>query len=207
MFFSSGEKSVSGRTARYRYTDKPRRKQEEANSMKQFTVVVCSLLMVLLAGTLVAAEEYKIGYVDLQRALNESSAGKQAKEKFTAEVKRAESDILRRKDEVEKLGASLEKQSSMLKDDARADKEKQFIQMQKDYERKVKDAKDELQIKDAQLTKGILEDLVTIIKNYGKENKYTIIFEKSETVLLYATESIDLTDKVLSLYDSQAKKR
>jgi len=175
--------------------------------MKQFTVVVCSLLMVLLAGTLVAAEEYKIGYVDLQRALNESSAGKQAKEKFTAEVKRAESDILRRKDEVEKLGASLEKQSSMLKDEARADKEKQFIQMQKDYERKVKDAKDELQIKDAQLTKGILEDLVTIIKNYGKENKYTIIFEKSETVLLYATESIDLTDKVLSLYDSQAKKR
>ena len=76
--------------------------------MKQFTVVVCSLLMVLLAGALVAAEEYKIGYVDLQRALNESSAGKQAKEKFTAEVKRAESDILRRKDEVEKLGASLE---------------------------------------------------------------------------------------------------
>jgi len=173
--------------------------------MKQFTVVVCSLLMVLLAGAVVAAEEYKIGYVDLQRALNESSAGKQAKEKFTAEVKRAESDILRRKEEVERLGASLEKQSSMLKDEARVDKEKQFIQMQKDYERKVKDTKDELQIKDAQLTKGILEDLVTIIKNYGKENKYTIIFEKSETVLLYATESIELTDKIISLYDSRKK--
>ena len=172
--------------------------------MKQFMVVVCSLLMVLMAVVMVSAEEYKIGYVDLQRALNESSAGKQAKEKFTAEVKRAESDILRRKEEVERLGASLEKQSSMLKDEARADKEKQFIQMQKDYERKVKDTKDELQIKDAQLTKGILEDLVTIIKKYGKENKYTIIFEKSETVLLYATESIDLTEKILSLYDAQA---
>ena len=67
--------------------------------------------------------------------------------------------------------------------------------MQKDYERKVKDAKDELQIKDAQLTKGILEDLVTIIKNYGKENKYTIIFEKSETVLLYVTYGIDRPDR------------
>jgi len=175
--------------------------------MKKLKLGVWSFIMVLLAVSVVAAEEYKIGYVDLQRALNESSAGKQAKEKFTAEVKRAESDILRKKEEVEKLGASLEKQSSMLKDEARADKEKQFIQLQKDYERKVKDAKDELQIKDAQLTKGILEDLVTIIKKYGKENKYTIIFEKSETVLLYATESIDLTEKILSLYDSQAKKR
>jgi Skp family chaperone for outer membrane proteins len=47
--------------------------------MKQFRVIVCSLLMVLLAGAMVAAEEYKFGYVDLQRALNESSAGKQAK--------------------------------------------------------------------------------------------------------------------------------
>jgi outer membrane protein len=177
--------------------------------MKQFTVVVGSLLFALLASSIVSAEEYKIGFVDLQRALNESSTGKQAKEKFTAEVKKVEADIMRKKEEVEKLGASLEKQSSMLKDEARAEKEKQFIQMQKEYERKVKDAKDDLQIKDAQLTKGILEDLVTIIKKYGKENKYTIIFEKSETVLLYAAESIDLTDKILSLYDSQssAKKR
>jgi outer membrane protein len=177
--------------------------------MKQFTVVVGSLLFALLASSIVSAEEYKIGFVDLQRALNESSTGKQAKEKFTAEVKKVEADIMRKKEEVEKLGASLEKQSSMLKDEARAEKEKQFIQMQKDYERKVKDAKDDLQIKDAQLTKGILEDLVTIIKKYGKENKYTIIFEKSETVLLYAAESIDLTVKILALYDSQssAKKR
>jgi outer membrane protein len=177
--------------------------------MKQCRIAVLVVIVMLLAGAAAMAEELKIGYVDLQRALNESTAGKQAKEKFTAEVKRAESEILRKKEEVERLGASLEKQSAMLKDEARVEKEKQFIQMQKEYERKVKDAKDELQIKDAELTKGILEDLVALIKKYGKENKYTIIFEKSETVLLYATESIDLTDKILSLYDSQSagKKR
>ncbi len=177
--------------------------------MKTGNVVVWAVSIILLAGAAAVAQEFKIGYVDLQRALNESTAGKQAKEKFTAEVKRAESEILRKKEEVERLGASLEKQSAMLKDEARIEKEKQFIQLQKEYERKVKDAKDELQIKDAELTKGILEDLVTLIKKYGKENKYTIIFEKSETVLLYATESIDITDKILALYDSQssAKKR
>ncbi len=175
--------------------------------MKKITLLAGSLIMTMLFCSGVFAEEYKIGYVDLQRALNESSAGKQAKEKFTAEVKKAETEILRRKEEVEKLGASLEKQSTMLKEEARAEKEKEFIQMQKDYERKVKDYKDELQIKDAQLTKGILEDLVTIIKKYGKDNKYTIIFEKSETVLLYASDALDLTDKIMSIYDSQSGSR
>ncbi len=177
--------------------------------MRNATVLLGALLAVLLCCPVVRAEEYKIGYVDLQKALNESTAGKQAKEKFTQEVKKAESEILRKKEEIEKLGATLEKQGSMLKDEAKAEKEKEFLQMQKEYERKVKDLKDELQIKDAQFTRGILEDLVDIIKKYGKENKYTIIFEKSETVLLYTSDGLDLTEKIISLYDSQphAKKK
>jgi outer membrane protein len=175
--------------------------------MKKVMVVLATLVIsaFLLSGA--HAADMKIGYVDLQKALNESTAGKKAKEKFTAEVKRAESEITRKKEELERLGASLEKQGSMLKDDIKADKEKEFIQMQKDYERKVKDYKDELQIKDAQYTRGILGDLVEIVKKYGKDNSYTIIFERSETVLLYASDALDLTDKIISLYDAQGSSR
>jgi len=171
--------------------------------MKKTMVVLAALVIsaFLLSGA--QAADLKIGYVDLQKALNESTAGKKAKEKFTAEVKRAESEITRKKEELERLGASLEKQGSMLKDDVKAEKEKSFIQMQKDYERKVKDYKDDLQIKDAQYTRGILADLVDIIRKYGRDNSYTIIFERSETVLLYATDALDITDKIISLYDAQ----
>ena len=177
--------------------------------MRNATVLLGALLVALLCCPVVRAEEYKIGYVDLEKVMRESVAGKKASEKLAQEVKKAESEISRKKEEIEKLGATLEKQSSMLKDDVKAEKEKEFLQMQKDYERKVKDLKDELQIKDAQLTRGILEDLVDIIKKYGKENKYTIIFEKSETVLLYTSDGLDLTEKIISIYDSQphAKKK
>jgi outer membrane protein len=171
--------------------------------MKKATVVLAALVISAFALSGAHAADLKIGYVDLQKALNESTAGKKAKEKFTAEVKRAESEITRKKEELERLGASLEKQGSMLKDDIKAEKEKDFIQMQKDYERKLKDYKDELQIKDAQYTRGILADLVEIIKKYGKENNYTILFERSETVLLYASDSLDITEKIISIYDSQ----
>lgn len=171
--------------------------------MKKATVLLAALVITAFAFASAGAAELKIGYVDLQKALNESTAGKKAKEKFTAEVKRAESEIARKKEELERLGGSLEKQSSMLKDDVKAEKEKEFIQLQKDYERKLKDYKDELQIKDAQYTRGILADLVDIIKKYGKANNYTIVFERSETVLLYATDALDITDKIISIYDSQ----
>jgi len=171
--------------------------------MKKATALLAALVIIAFALSAAHAADLKIGYVDLQKALNESTAGKKAKEKFTAEVKRAESEITRKKEELERLGSSLEKQGSMLKDDIKAEKEKDFIQLQKDYERKLKDYKDELQIKDAQYTRGILADLVEIIRKYGKENSYTIVFERSETVLLYASDSLDITDKIISIYDSQ----
>jgi outer membrane protein len=172
--------------------------------MKKATVVLAALVITAFTLAGAGASDLKIGYVDLQKALNESTVGKKAKEKFTAEVKKAESEITRKKEELERLGGSLEKQGSMLIDDVKAEKEKEFIQMQKDYERKVKDYKDELQIKDAQLTRGILSDLVEIIKKYGKENNYTIVFERSESVLLYATDGLDITEKIISLYDAQS---
>jgi outer membrane protein len=175
--------------------------------MKKATVLLAALVITAFALSSASAADLKIAYVDLQKALNESTAGKKAKEKFTAEVKKAEAEITRRKEEVERLGGSLEKQGSMLKDDVKAEKEKEFIQAQKDYERKLKDYKDELQIKDAQYTRGILADLVDIIKKYGRDNNYTIIFERSETVLLYATDSLDITEKIISIYDSQGPSR
>ena len=174
--------------------------------MKKATVVLAALVITAFTLASAGAADLKIGYVDLQKALNESTVGKKAKEKFTAEVKKAESEITRKKEELD-AGGSLEKQGSMLKDDVKAEKEKEFIQMEKEYERKVKDYKDELQIKDAQLTRGILSDLVEIIKKYGKENNYTIVFERSETVLLYATDGLDITDKIISIYDSQGSSK
>ena len=61
----------------------------------------------LLAPLTIYAEEIKLGYVDLQRALNDSEAGKTAKEKFKGEVDKAEQSLEKRKNEVEKLKESL----------------------------------------------------------------------------------------------------
>src|SRR6185369_11536277 len=50
------------------------------------TLALALLLMPLLALPARAAAQLKIGYVDLQRALNESEAGKKAKDRFKVQV-------------------------------------------------------------------------------------------------------------------------
>ena len=153
------------------------------------------------------ASELKIGFVDIQKAVGDSIAGKNASEKFKDDVKKAEDGLLKEKSEVEKIGEMLEKQSAMLTDEVRRDKEKDFLRRKRDYERLLKDQQTELQIKEAELKNEILENLIPVIQKYGKENSFSIVFGKSDVVLLYAAESLDLTDKIVTLYDGEQKNK
>ena len=174
--------------------------------MKKQLFTAAFLLAVLLISNKSFAEEYKIGYVAIQTAVVESAAGKDTMAKFQEDIKAIEDTILKEKASIEKLGEVLLKQSMMLTDSVRREKEKDFLRRQRDYERQVKDSKSEVQLKEAELTNDILQDLIPIIQEYGKKNGFTIIFEKNERNILYASDAIDLTAKVTAIYDAQYNK-
>jgi len=152
------------------------------------------------------AQELKIGYVDLQRALNDSEAGKRAKESFKAEVERMEQSLERRKNEVEKLKDELEKKGLLLREEERDTLERDYRQKLRDFERLYKDSQQELQIKDRDLTGRILEELRQVIQSMGEQGNYTVILEGNNTVVLYGSKAIDLTDTVIQSYNQKGTK-
>ncbi|MEI6124917.1 MAG: OmpH family outer membrane protein [Pseudomonadota bacterium] len=175
--------------------------------MKKLLFFTAFFYAVCCTASISRAADLKIGYVDIQKAVSESIAGKNASDKFKDDVKKAEDGLLKEKNEVEKLGEMLEKQSVMLTEDVRRDKEKDFLRRKRDYERLLKDQQTELQIKESELKNDILENLIPIIQKYGKENNFSIIFGKSDVVLLYASETLDVTDKIVALYDGEHKNK
>jgi Skp family chaperone for outer membrane proteins len=44
-----------------------------------------------------------------------------------------------------------------------------------------------------------------VIQKLGADEGYTLILEKNEAIVLYASKVIDLTDRVIKLYDTQKK--
>ena len=167
-------------------------------------VLVSSLLWMWPSSTF--AEDIKLGYVDLQRALNDSSAGKAAKEKFKSEVSRAEQVLEKRKNEVEKLKDELEKKGLLLNDDQRDALERDYRDKLREFERAYKDSQQELQIKDRQLTGRILEELRQVIYQIGEQGNYTVILEGNNTVVLYGAKAIDLTQTVIGAYNQKGTK-
>ena len=167
--------------------------------MKRFVVLM--LVCVGLVATPVMAETQKIGYVDLQKALNLSSAGKEAKEKIKAKVQGYDAEVQQRQEELKKLKEDLEKQAMLLSEEARNAKERDYQQKVKDYQRFTKDIQETLQQTDADLTRKILESLLKVVQDVGKSAGYTLILEKTESSIVYADESIDISDEVIKAFD------
>ena len=100
----------------------------------------------------VAFAQSKIGYVDLQRALNESEAGKKAKDEFKVQVDKLQAPLKKQKDEIDSMKDQLDKKALVMKDEERASLEDDYRKKLRDFERNYKDSQADLQKKDNELT-------------------------------------------------------
>jgi outer membrane protein len=172
--------------------------------MKRTTFCVALVLMLVAAARPVRAE-LKIGIVDLQRALNESVAGKKAKEQFKVEFDRMQNSLKSEKDRLDRLKEDLDKKSVVLKEEERKTMAEDFERKRRDLRRKLEDSDAELRKKDSELTGDILKDLAVVIQQIGERDGYTVILENSSSSVLYGSKSIDLTDEVIKTYDARKK--
>lgn len=174
--------------------------------MKRF-ILAAIVLGCFAVGSAFAADTrggQKFGYIDMQRAINTSESGREAKEQLSSRLKKYQDEINTRQDQLKRLKDELEKQGMLLSEAARSAKEKDYQQKLKEFQRFTKDAQDELQAKDEEFTRKILEGMEKVVREYGRKNGYTFIFVKNES-MIFADEKADLTDDVLKQFNANRK--
>ena len=168
--------------------------------MKYWLVLFLTLLCV---PAVEAQDRVKIGFIDIQRAISDSNAGKRAKERFQAQVKKAEADLLKEKTELERLKADLDKKGPLMKEEERRNLEADLQRRYVNYQRTMTDQQQELRQKEGALTGDILKELEKIVNEIGKSDKFTLILERNQ--ILYSDQGIDVKNKVIELYNSRNK--
>ena len=158
----------------------------------------------LLAGS-VGSAEFKIASVDIQKAVNECNAGKDAKKDITKEVEKFQRLVAEKQKDLQTMKETLEKQAAMLNPDARAAKEKEYQSKLRDFQRWGEDYQNDLNQKRTEKERAISQNLQKVIQKLGVDEGYTLILEKNEAIVLYASKVLDITDRVIKLYDTQKK--
>ena len=177
------------------------------NTRKVMVWTIMAVVAALVTPAWVSAAETRIAYVDLQRALNQCRAGKDAKDKIKRKYDGYEREFSSRQRELKSMKEELERGGRVLSDTARTDKERRYQQKIKDFQRFTKDAQDVIKQQDNDYTRTIVSELLALVRDMGKKGNYTLIMERGEGSIVYGAPELDLTDQLIRLHDQKAVKR
>ena len=167
--------------------------------------IAIALAIALVVGALAPTiyADAKFAFVDLQRALNETEDGRRAKSELKALFDERQTDLDQRAKEFKAKLEELDKQKEVLTPEAyqakNAELQKALIELQNTYARYQR----ELAEKELELTKAIFEKMEQILRRIGQTDGYEMIFDKSEAGLVWAPEHLNLTDKLIQMYNTE----
>ena len=155
----------------------------------------------------ICADVAKIGTVSFEKIFNNSAGGKAVKDQINKEGRSMNADLEKVQKEIKELQQLLEKDggSGVMNESARENKKWELDRkvnevkaLKRRFDRKIQ----ELQIR---LINGVKRDVLKIVAEYSKKEGYLLVIEDINVV--YAPQALDITDKIIQLYDkSYAKK-
>lgn len=174
-----------------------------------FKRIMLVVTLVVLAGftfdsSTARAEAQKIGVMNIQKVLIESSAGRKAKAVFEKRMKELQKKFKKEQTSLIALQKEIEKKSSAWSKEKKGEKVRELQLKQRELQVKSEDAKMELkQLQDKEL-EPILKMLQTVVNSYGEKNGYAMILD-SKVSVLYADGSVDLSSEIKEELDKRMK--
>jgi len=159
----------------------------------------------LLAPRIAHAAELKIAYVDLQRAFAEVDEGKAAKAKLEQLRDAKQKELDKEQEALKKEKDTFEKQMATMTDTAR---QQQGTELQKklyDLQQRFEKGRAELAQTERETLSGILGKMQPIIQTIAQRDGFTMVFEKTDSGLLYAPASLDITNELIRLFNEKNK--
>lgn len=144
----------------------------------------------------------KIGYIDLQKTLNETKQGKKAKSRLEAQKKKKQAEVDKKQEELKKYAEELDKQRVVLKPEVLRQREKELQDKYIELQNLFMQFQQELAKMEAELTREIFNAAAKHIETIAKRDGFTMILEKSESAVLWGVPEVDITDEVNKKMDS-----
>ena len=155
-------------------------------------------IAILISGS-AAAADFKIGFVNTERVFRDAAPAVRAQKKIEQEFAKRDQDMQKMAEQIRKLQETLEKNSVTMSEGERRNKEREFGELNKDFQRKQREFREDLNQRRNEELAAVLERANRTIKAIAESEKYDIIFQEA----VYASPRIDITDKVIKALDDK----
>ena len=160
--------------------------------------------LLFVAAPAVAADAgLKVAVVDFQKALDSVADGEAARKKLDAAMKEKQASIKTLETQLKAMKDEYDKQSLILSEAARKQKEQEFMSAQMQYQQMAQQSEAEMQQMYVQLMEGLLTKMRAIAGEIGKEKGYDLILETSAGAVVYWGPTLDITPDLITRYNAK----
>ena len=148
-----------------------------------------------------AARAQKLAYVDVQRAIQETEEGKNARNRLKAEFDQRKSQIDKKSADLEKMQQEYEKQAPVLSDEAKRKKQEEFQKALIDARQSAGTLQEDMNRQEQQAMGNILQRLQQVVAEIAERESITFVMDKG--TLLFAPAAADITNEVVRRYNDR----
>lgn len=152
------------------------------------------------------ADAAKIGVVDFQKILNESSAGKMIQKEIGDRNNEIKEKLIGEKNLIDKMKADFQREALVLSQEKQDEKAREIRIRNNDAIKMEKRLTDDFKRLQAELLRQFQNDIGLIVSEIGKKEGYLLILEKKRSAVVYSPEHIDITDAVIQEYNKKTAK-
>ena len=138
--------------------------------------------------------DLKVGFVQVDKILQEApqtiESNKKLEKEFSARTDKLKADVKALKDKE----AAFSKDALTMKDSERDAKEKALSQMRVDVQRKERELREDINIRRNEELGGLQEQINKAVTSVAKAESFDLVLYNG---VAYASEKIDITDKIL----------
>ncbi|MCY4382425.1 MAG: OmpH family outer membrane protein [Nitrospinae bacterium] len=161
----------------------------------------------------------KYGVVNIQRVLQTSKGGRTARSLLEREKKRLQTTIQKRREDlaaiakkVRELQLEIEQKSAIWRQEEKERKafdlrsqKREFAREQDNLRRLVRESERDLQDRGRTATNTVLKEVRVIVEELGKQEGLDVIVDEASGGVLFFNPGVDLTERVIKLYDQKKK--
>ena len=166
-------------------------------NQKLKTIVSASLFaLVASLSSPVAAAELKVGYVQVDKILQEAPQTAESGKKLEREFSPRSQELDRTQKQIRDIEASLDKEGVTLSESERRNKERDVSNLKIEFQRKQRELREDINLRKNEELSVLQDRINKAVQTVSETDGYDLVVYGG---VAYASKKIDITDKVLKL--------
>lgn len=172
--------------------------------MNYFLRRCCATILLggLLVSAQVQAQEFRIGFISIDRILKEASTAKAGQLKLEQEFAKREKELVDQGATLKSMADKFEREAPTLPEGQRATRQRQLVDQDREFQRKRREFQEDLNSRKNEELQQVFERANKVVKQVAESEKYDLILQDA----VYVNPKHDITDKVLKVLNSAGVK-